>query len=181
MKPTTERPARIRRTTVMETPGFLFTVTHTNVGLWLPGEAPIDRVPLVFTPDRTAPAGRREWPVGTKFFYMGSSKTSAFFESLDFRDFEPLTYRGICQDFDTFYACFTCPSQPGGFWAWVHIGSELCWGTPSLSARVLSMNRVLCERPDGVCEWFPLPSLRDSPAETRRRSRRKPKPDDDDE
>ena len=183
MKPTTERPARIRSTTVLETPGFWGTVTHTTTGLWLTPDFPIDAEPLVMTrsgSSRRNAAGARSWPVGTRFWYIGSRNTSAGFESLDFRAFEPLTYVGLCHAFDDVFACFTLPGKPG-FYAWHHCGGEFVWGTPCCSGRVISMDRYLTELPSGVCEWMPLPLLSKQDSGSRRRKKARTAHDDEPE
>lgn len=151
-----EMPERMKRTVVMETEGFMFPVVHTVNSLWLPPAAIVDAVPLVLDANREERVARREWPVQTKFWYMGSRKTSALYKCQDYRAFEPLRYVGMAEDWDKRYACFVTESLPEGYFAWAHIGSELCWGLPNCSVRVISMDRVLCERPDGVCDWLPL-------------------------
>lgn len=160
MKPTKEMPRRIGRKTVLVTDGFWSEVVHTRHGLYLPRTVPVDPLPLVMKSGGRKKANHeRNWPVGTRFWYMGSSNTSAGFESLDFRAFDPMTYAGLCSAFEDTFACFTNPRQPDGYWAWHHCGGEFVWGTPNMAGRIILMDRYLTERPDGLCEWMNLPLL----------------------
>jgi len=84
------------------------------------------------------------WPVGTTFDLMGSTHTSAGFETLDFRGFEPMRYMGQFRDGDDTYALFKAGGKPAdGFFAYHVYDFGLVWGTDARSGRVIEMSNVI--------------------------------------
>jgi hypothetical protein len=127
-----------RRALVFEC--FEYTRAHTSTCLVILGAIVPEPVPLLI--------GGQSYPVGTRFWEMGSKRTSAGFETLYFDAFAPMEYVGQYTNLDGTVALFKQgPLPEGGFFAWHPHDDGLMWGTDSCSGRIISMDQVrLAER-----------------------------------
>lgn len=113
-----------------------YTRAHTEVCLVVLGDIRPERVPLEMHHQR--------WDAGTKFWRIGSKKTSAGYETLYFDAFEPIEYVGQFENLDGRLALFRSGSRPeGGYFAY-HVSEQgLIWGTSHTAGRVISMDDVV--------------------------------------
>lgn len=113
-----------------------YTRAHTSVSLVVLGDIVPKCIPLEMHGNR--------WNAGTKFWRIGSKKTSAGFETLYFDEFEPIEYVGQFENLDGRLALFRAGDRPaGGFFAYHVSEFGLFWGTSSCAGRVISMDDVV--------------------------------------
>lgn len=145
-----------------------YTRAHTAQSIVLIGRIKPKRVPML--------CRGVSYPVGTKFFYLGGTNTSAGFEWMDFKK-NPVVYRGMFQGHDRCdksLACFTQGNAPqGGFFAWAPTEFGLIWGTHARAGRVIEMTKVRFQLPTKVCKREKTTGLKNK--SPRRTNKEKPK------
>lgn len=133
---------------VPSSPQAGWTILHTKNSLMLDGDVPEPR-PEPLT------AGAKSWPPGTRFIFLGGSKTSAAFEWIDFRQHKPAEYVGMVD-------AIINDSEPGPvavfkqeafnqddgrpqLFGWNYDGDCLFWGNHTLNLRMIELDRATVE------------------------------------